>query len=319
MSIERIATAAQSQLLLALINQAGNAYATSQEQVASGKVATEYTGFGSKASLLEATRTAFNKADAYQNNTALAINQADLQDTQLSSLSDVANQLRQTITKAVADGDGTTLTTEIQSVFDQVSQILNAQDANGNYIYGGDKDSTPPLTVSSLAQLVALPSIASAFSNGTQRKSVAVSDGQTIQLGVLASDAGTALLQTLKDFATFDAGASGNFAASTTLTKAQNDFLTGEIPLTVAAASAVNAVAASNGIVYKQLQDAASHQQALANLYQGFVSNLEDVDLPTALAQQSQNQLALQAALQVTSRLGQLSLLNFLPGPGSSG
>lgn len=319
MTIERVSTAGQAQLLLSLITQAGNAFNTSQLQVASGKVSTEYSGFGSRASLLEATRTASAKADAYQANTTLAVNQTDLQDTQLSSLSDIANGLRDTITKAVAHGDGSTLPAEIQSVFDQVSQILNAQDANGNYLYGGDKDNTPPLNVTSLAQLVALPSVSAAFSNGILKKSVTVSDTQNIQIGVLASDAGSALLQTLKDIATFDAGPNGNFAATTALTKAQSDFLTAEIPVTVSAASAVNAVAASNGVAFNQLKDAVAQQQSLSTLYKGFVSNLEDIDLPTALAQQSQNQIALQAALQVTSKLGQLSLLNFLPPASATG
>jgi flagellar hook-associated protein 3 FlgL len=319
MTIDRISTAGQAQFMLSLVNQAGNAYNTSQQQVASGKVSTEYSGFGSQTSLLEATRTAATKSAAYQANTNLAVNQADLQDTQLSSLSDIANQLRSTLTNAVANNDGSTMSSDIQGIFDQVKQILNAQDANGNYIYGGDKDNTPPVNVSTLAQLVALPSVASAFSNGTLKKSVAVSDSQTVQVGVLASDAGTALLQTLKDVATFDAGPNGNFAASTTLTKAQSDFLTSEIPVSVNAASSVNSVAASNGVVFNQLKDAATQQQSLNTLYQGFVSNIENVDLPTALAQESQNQVALQAALQVTSRLGQLSLLNYLPTPTTTG
>jgi flagellar hook-associated protein 3 FlgL len=319
MTIDRISTAGQAQFMLSLVNQAGNAFNTSQQQVASGKVSTEYSGFGSQTSLLEATRTAATKSAAYQANTNFAVNQADLQDTQLSSLSDIANQLRTTLTNAVANNDGSTMSSDIQGIFDQVKQILNSQDANGNYIYGGDKDNTPPVNVSTLAQLVALPSVAAAFSNGTLKKSVAVSDSQNVQVGVLASDAGTALLQTLKDVATFDAGPSGNFAGSTTLTKAQSDFLTSEIPVSVNAATSVNSVAASNGDVYNQLKDAATQQQSLNTLYQGFVSNIENVDLPTALAQESQNQVALQAALQVTSRLGQISLLNYLPAPTTTG
>jgi|SRR5579871_2175127 len=315
MSIERTATASQSQLLLSLINSADSALSKSQAQVASGKVSTDYTGLGDKVSLLEAARTAATKSDAYQANTTLAIDQANLQDTQLSSLSDLANQLRQAITQAVANGDGSSLPSEAQSVFEQASQILNAKDANGNYLYGGDKDNTAPLNVTSLAQLAALPSVASAFSNGTLKKSVAVGDGQTVQLGVLASDAGTALLQTLKDIATFDAGPTGNFAGSTALTKPQSDFLTAELPSAIGAAQSVNSVAADNGFVFNQLKDAADHQQALSTLYTGFVSNLENVDLPTAITQLNQNQVALQAALQVSSRLGQISLLNFLGAP----
>src|SRR6185437_4204108 len=188
MSIDRVSTAGQSQFLLAQIQTAAQQLDTTQAQVASGKVSNNYTGLGDKVAVLEAARTAANKADAYQASTTMAVNQADLQDSQLSSLSDLANQLRQAITTSVANNDGTTLMASAQGIFDQVSQILNTKDANGNYLYGGDKDNTPPFNVSSLSQLAALPSVASAFSNGTLKKSVMVGDGQSVQVGVLASD-----------------------------------------------------------------------------------------------------------------------------------
>jgi len=315
MSIDRVSTAGQSQFLLSQIQNAAQQLDKTQAQVASGKVSTDYSGLGDKVSVLEAARTAANKADAYQTNTTQAVNQADLQDSQLSSLSDLANQLRQAITTSVANNDGTTLMSTAQGIFDQASQILNTKDANGNYLYGGDKDNTPPLNATSLSQLGSMPSVASAFSNGTMKKSVMVGDGQSVQVGVLASDIGSGLMQTLKDIAGFDAGPSGNFAATTNLTQAQNSFLTGEIQTSADAATGVNNAAASNGFVYNQLKDASDQQSALSTLYKGFVSNIENVDMPTAISQLNQNQVALQAALQVTAQLNQVSLLNYLPAP----
>lgn len=313
MTIERASTSGQSLYLLQQVMNASQQLGKTQTQVATGKVSSDYTGLGDKAALLEASRTAVNKADAYQANTAMALNQADLQDTQLSSLSDLANTLRATLTKAVADNDGSNLMTSLQGIFDQASQILNGKDANGNYLYGGDKDNTPPLNVSTLAQLGALPSASNAFSNGTVKKSVLVGDGQSVQVGVLASDIGTKLMQTLRDVASFDAGSSGNFAATQTLTQPQMDFLTSEIPASVDAAQQVNAGAAGNGLVYNQLKNASDHQSSLSTIYKGFVSDLEDVDMPTAITKLNQNQVALQAALQVTASLNQVSLLNYLP------
>jgi len=313
MNVDRASTAGQAQYLLQQIQTASQQLQQTQDQVASGKVATDYSGLGDKVAVLEAARTAANKADAYQQNTTIAVNQADLQDSQLSSLSDLANQLRQAITTSVANNDGTTLMATAQGIFDQVSQILNTKDANGNYLYGGDKDDTPPLNVTSLSQLAALPSAANAFSNGTLKKSVMVGDGQSVQVGVLASDIGSGLMQTLKDLAGFDAGASGNFAGTTSLTQAQNTFLTNEIPTSIDAATGVNNAAASNGFVYNQLKDASDHQSSLSTMYQTFVSNIEDVDMPTAISKLNQNQVALQAALQVTAQLNSVSLLNYLP------
>ena len=56
--------------------------------------------------------------------------------------------------------------TQAQSIFDQASAILNSKDANGDYIYSGGKTDVPPVTVGSLAELVALPAVPHAFANG---------------------------------------------------------------------------------------------------------------------------------------------------------
>ena len=309
MTIDRVATNSQSQYLLSQIMQAESTLDTTQAQVTSGKVSTNYAGIGDKTAVLEATRSAANRTTAYQTATTSALTQVNEQDSQLSSLSDLANQLRTAITTAVGSNDGSTLMTTAQGIFDQASQILNSKDANGNYLYGGDKNTQPPLAANAISDLTTLPSGAAAFQNGTIPSSVMVADGQTVQTGVLASDAGTQLMQTLKDIA--DLNASGTLG--TTLTTAQATALTTEIGTATNAATAVNNVAAANGNNYSQLQDASANQSTMSTLYNSFVSNIEDVDMSTAISQLNQNQVALQAAVQVTSQLGQISLLNYLP------
>jgi flagellar hook-associated protein 3 FlgL len=314
MTIDRIATNSQSQLMLSQIQQAELALNKAQTQVTSGKVATDYAGIGDKTAMLEATRSAANRADAYQSATTLAVNQANLQDNQMSSLSDLANQLRQAITTATGDNDGSTLMTTAQGIFDQVVQILNSKDSNGNYLYGGDKNNQPPVTATSLNDLISMTSSSDAFQNGTVANSVMIGDGQSVKVGMLASDIGSGLLKTLKDIADFNAGPNGNF--STGLTDAQSTFLSGEIQTATTAASQVNNAAAANGNVYGQLKDASAKQKAMSNLFQGFVANIEQVDMPTAITQLNQSQVALQAALQVTAQLNQVSLLNYLSPAG---
>jgi flagellar hook-associated protein 3 FlgL len=317
MSIDRVATNTQSQVMIQQIMQDSAALNTTQAQVASGKVSTTYAGIGDKTAALEAAQTASDRTTAYQAATTLALNQTNLQDSQLSSLSDLANQWRQDITQAAGSGDASTLMTQAQSVYQQAVQILNSQDASGNYLYGGDKNDTPPVSAATLSDLQALPSASAAFANGSKASSVQVADGQTVQVGVLASDAGSQLLQSLKDVADFNAGASGNFG--TTLSTAQSTFLSGAIGSATSAATAVNNVAAANGENYSQLQDASATQTSMSTLYQGFVSDIQDVDMGTAVTNLNQQQVALQAALQVTAQLNQVSLLNYLAPATSSG
>jgi flagellar hook-associated protein 3 FlgL len=99
----------------------------------------------------------------------------------------------------------------------------------------------------------------------------------------------------------------------TGLTQAQATFLTSELPTSIAANQALNTATASNGFVFNQLQDAVTQQQSLSTLYKGFVSDIQDVDMGKAITNLNQNQVALQAALQVTAQLNKVSLLNYLP------
>lgn len=316
MTIDRVSTNSQSQLLLSQIQQAEVALDKTQTQVTSGMVSTDYAGIGDQTAMLEATRSAANRVTAYQSATTLALNQSNLQDSQMSSLSDLANQLRQAITTAVGNNDGSTLMTTAQGIFDQVTQILNSKDANGNYLYGGDNNGQPPVTATNLSDLTSMASASDAFQNGTVANSVMVGDGQSVQVGMLASNIGSSLMQTFKDLADFNAGSDGNF--STGLTDAQSSFLSGEIQTATTAATQVNNAAAANGNINSQLTDASTNQQTMSTLFNGFVSNIQDVDMPTAITQLNQDQVALQAALQVTAQLNQVSLLNYLAPPTAS-
>ncbi len=316
MTVERVANNAQAQFMLSQIMRANTALDATQAQVASGKASTDYVGIGSKTGALEAARAAAARADAYQSNTQLAVTQTDLQDTQLTTLSNLAAQLKQAVTTAAGNGDGTNLMATAQSVFEQASAILNSTDSNGNYIYGGGQGNTAPFTATSLSDLTS-GSVASFFQNGSQKKSVLVGDGQTVQIGVLASDVGAGLMTALKNLVSADSP-SGSLDGQLTGTQSAN--LTDNVlPSATSAFTNLNTVTATNGDTYNRLKDAVTNQQSQSTLYQGFVSDIEDVDMTQAISKLNQNQVALQAALQVTARLGQLSLLNYLSGTTTTG
>jgi flagellar hook-associated protein 3 FlgL len=312
MSIDRVSTAQQTAYQLSQINAAGAALDKTTDQISSGKVATTYAGFGTQAQVLQATLSASARNTAYTTATTLATTQADTQDTQLTSLSSLATQLQTAVTNAVANNDPSTLMAQAQSIFSQATAILNSQDANGNYIYGGGNSSTPPVSVTSLSGLIPLSSISDAFTNGNDLQSVQVADGQTVTYGVTASSVGSGLMQALQSIASFDAGSTGDFSSSTTLSSAQSTYLTGEISNVNTVATTLNNATAQNGYAYNQLQNAATQQGALSTQYSGFISNIQDTNLADAATQLQLNQTALQAALQVTSTLNQLTLLNYL-------
>jgi len=102
-----------------------------------------------------------------------------------------------------------------------------------------------------------------------------------------------------------------------TLTETQTGNLsTNVVPLANTAYSDLNALTAQNGDTYTALKNDVTNQQSMQNLYTGFVSDIEDADMATALTNLSSNQTALQAVLTVTSKLNDLTLLNYLPTSG---
>jgi flagellin-like hook-associated protein FlgL len=123
-------------------------------------------------------------------------------------------------------------------------------------------------------------------------------------------------MQALKDIANFDASGSGNFNAASSLTAAQSSFLTGAIAQVTTVNTDLNAATAANGYVSNRLTDAQTQQASMNTLYKKFTSDIQDTNMAAAATQLSLNQTQLQAALQVTAGLHQLSLLNYLPISG---
>jgi flagellar hook-associated protein 3 FlgL len=315
MSVDRIATNTQAHYLLSQVMNANSALDTTQAQIASGKVSTDYVGIGDKTAALEAARAAAARADAYASNTQLAVTQTDLQDTQLTTLSSLAEQMKEAITTATGNADGSGLMATARAVFDQAASILNSADFNGNYIYGGGQGNAKPFTATALSDLAG-GSVSSFFQNGTEKKSVLVGDGQSVQIGMLASDIGSQLMTALKNLVSADSP-SGSLDGA--LTSAQATDLTDNVlPSATQAYTELNTTTAVNGDAYNRLGDAVTNQQSLSTLYKGFVSDIEDVDMTQAVTRLNQNQVALQAALAMTAKLGQLSLLNYLPATTTS-
>jgi len=310
MTIDRVGSYANTQLLFAYLMKAENGLNTSNRQVATGKVADNYAGYRDKTAIMEAARSASARADANAAAAMQAAARLDVQDTQLGQLSELANQIRLALTKAAADRDATALMSQLEGYFDQVAGLMNAKDANG-YIYAGDNNQTAPVVVNSLAGLAALPAVADAFVNGTVKTEVKIGETHDVEVGLLASDLATDLFTLLRQVAQFDAGVDGPFSGNTT--PAQQSFLESTIVTASDAQHGVNAQAAANGIHYQTLAQVMEQLKASSVVYKGFVSDIEDVDMAQAITQLNQNQVALQAALQVTSTLNRLSLLDYLP------
>jgi flagellar hook-associated protein 3 FlgL len=309
MAIERLGTAVNAQILMTQLQRAQSTLNRTNLQIATGDVADNYPGYGRKTAALEAARSAAERAEANKSVAQQVSSRLDLQDTQLTQLGSLVDQVRQTVTNVMANNDGSVLMGQLEDLFEQAVTILNAKDGSG-YVYGGENDQSPPVVVNSLADLAALPAVSDAFKNGTMERSARIGENRSVKVGVLASDLGTELFTLFRDIKQFEQGANGPFAG--TLTAPQEAFLQTGVQDAMAAHTGVLAQAAANGDRYQLVQGAIQDLDAATNVYRGFAADIEDVDMGEAFARLNQAQVALQAALHVSSTIGQLSLLNFM-------
>src|SRR6185295_13190861 len=134
MAIDRIGTFTSAQILLSQMQKAETAFDKSNQQVSSGKVASTYSGYGDKTAAMEGARSVSAHADADYAAAQRASARLDLQDSQMSQLSDLVGEVRQALTAAAAHQDSTALKEQMEGLFEQAVGILNSNDGNG-YIY----------------------------------------------------------------------------------------------------------------------------------------------------------------------------------------
>lgn len=306
--IDRVGTWGLSQALLSQYQGIQTRMADTQQQISSGKVGTQYSDVKDQASVLAAAKS---KAAGVESFTAVSkdvVNRLDLYDVQLQGLSDISAQLRDAIGDAMAMNSGTGFMEKVRSLYEEALNVLNTQVA-GKYIYGGSRTDVAPVNAKSLDDLVAAPTVADVFENTTLKQVDRLDENETIQTGIVASEVATNLFQMFKDIGASHAGA----PFGTTLSQAQFSFLGAENTAVPAIQNGIDVIAAQNGARHAQASNALERHQAMGDYFTKFIGDIEDADLPTAIARLNADQVAAQASGRMIASLNQLSLLNFLP------
>ncbi len=305
----RVASFAQNQALLNELLRVNARTAQTQMQISTGKVAEDYKDIPRDTDVLLSAKRLETRTLQYQKSNKEIASRLDLQDLTLGQLSDSAQSLRQASLDAVSSGSGSGLMETADGIFQQAISLLNTT-IDGKYIFGGTRADQPPVTVTSLAALAALPSVSQAFANSTQILSAETAPGQTMSYSFLADTIGTDLMTSLQRIAQFNVGPNGPFGGQ--LTTAQQQFLESEIPNLKAAADNLTSVVASNGQLQRQLEDTATMQDTTLTRVKSVISDIEDVDLASAVTRLNLDQTATEASAKILSMLGQTSLLDFL-------
>ena len=210
---------------------------------------------------------------------------------------------------AVANGRADGLMSALESLFGQAVQGLNTQH-NGVYLFAGGKTDTRPVSVTSLADLAAAATTADVFENDDLAATHRLDEATTLRTGVLADDVGAELFGLMRQIKAFSDGPGGPLSGQ--LTQAQTDFLTGLLAPMDAATAGITEATAENGLMQNRAESTREVHQERADMLEGLVGGLSEVDLAEAATRLAQAQTAVQASAQVFASLRDTSLLYLL-------
>jgi flagellar hook-associated protein 3 FlgL len=186
---------------------------------------------------------------------------------------------------------------ELDQLIQQSVQLGNSQ-LNGNYLYAGTADSTPPFTTT----LNASGQIASVtYVGNSAQASIPLSATASVSPATSGTtNAGIATwinsMISLRD--ALNSGDSTAIAAANASLGSAEDTITGAV--------------AENGAVQARIQSVQTQQQSETTELNTLISNDTNADLPTTIVQLNQTQLAYQAALQSAASIMHISILNYL-------
>jgi flagellar hook-associated protein 3 FlgL len=311
--MDRIATNSAYNSVLANLMQAELAQTTAGNQLSSTEKATDLEGYGTGAEALTAMQATNSQVTGYLNNSQVVAAKLSTQDTGLNQVASSATSAISAITNAIATGSGASLMQQLQNSFDDATQGLNTQ-FNGEYVFAGGQVNTQPVSATSLTDLVPGP-ISGLFHNDQRQISTQVDQNTSVSTGFLADQVGTPLftaLQTIQQYVQTN----GPFGS--TLTPAQQDFLTQQLAPLNTVQTNLNNVVAQNGLAQAEVTNTQGALSQRQTMLQGLIGTATQADLAQASANLQQAQLSIQAAGQVFQALNASSLLNTLSSTGGA-
>jgi len=239
-------------------------------------------------------RDALSELNQFQRNIDAATTRVDAMDGALAGAGDLiqrANEL------AIAGGDGTLSAGNRQAMAQEVSQLIEsmAQDAGAKvgdaYVFSGFQVNKAPYVVTA-------PGTVGSYQGDHGVAVARIGPGATVQTSI----SGDAAFQ-----AAFDA-----------LTQLKGDLDAGTVvqPDTIskiqAALDSILTTRAQVGARANRLEQAKTSQGSLVTSNQGLLSQLEDVDMASAITELTKRQATYQATLAVTAKVMQTSLIDYL-------
>lgn len=229
-----------------------------------------------------------------------------------SALSDLVSSLQSVKTLVTEGANGTETASDLSAIGDQVNQVISELVQTGNtmndaqYVFGGTKTSTPPLTTTADSS-GNITAVTYSGDNGQINYEVA----QGVQMSVNTS--GTDLFQTTANTST------GNTAMFNTLIAIRDDMdnddttdLSGSLTKIENIITNVESQQAAVGAKEDRLSTAMTRNETDKTTMTTALDSLQDVDIDQATIEFSDKSNVYQAALEVAAKIITPTLVSYL-------
>ncbi|MDB4878221.1 MAG: flagellin domain protein [Gemmatimonadetes bacterium] len=274
-----------------------------QQQVTSGKRLSAPSDDPMATMSIMQSGSSLRALEQYRTSVQSASSRLGIEDSALQQLSDLMSRAK--VLGVQASGDTATASTrtlantEVQQIFQDIVAIGNTKYGK-EYLFGGQQSATEPFAATGSGATLDYTS-----TNPSGQRAVGIGDGQTLA----PNHDGT---QILVNTGVLDAVKSLSAALDPTSSTYGQAGISAALTKIDAASNAVQSVVGDTGATANSLTVAGQNIDALKLNLTTFKSNLEEVDVETAMTELTTRQVAYQAAMLATSKVMGLTLTDYL-------
>lgn len=297
----RVASFAQQALIQNNIARTQERMFERQAQVASGKQSDDFAGVSKESNLLVSVKATGVRADSFIQQNKQIESRLQIADGALSSIGDVASTLKARLIQRLNDATGpaSVLAQDATLMLDTVAGLLNTQ-VSGRFLFGGTRTDLPPIA-DPVPDPAAFGIPDDNYYQGDSNEIVArVSETQEVRIGIAGNRNGfQQLIGALK-------------AAIEGHNTSDKNMLEDALDMVTTAIADINAYRAEAGSASNLVARATAQHQDMRLYADSVIGDVENVDVPSAVAALAADEAALEASFMTVARLANLSLADYL-------
>ncbi|WP_240007114.1 flagellin [Pseudaquidulcibacter saccharophilus] len=290
-----------------LIN-AQNAVYEAQTQQSSEKVATDLKGYGNSAGILVDSKSLLQKLDVRNDNLKTLSSRSDIESIAYEGFTDAISSVRDALTNALANKNGSGLSTAIEGALADAMSAANTQ-FDGQYIFGGVRGDTQPVTTATLDALAAQPNTDANWTATGDTRKITLSDGNTIELSKNAEEVFRPFVDFLRGIRAWE---NSNTSLEGKLDDTSSAYISSLLTnIKTIQSDAINYQSGA-GLVQKQIENKMTENSNQQTVIKTAIGNVVDVNLAEVAAKLVAAQTQYQAMASIFAQVKGLNLLPYL-------